>query len=53
MGCHVGLESWLEPDVLMLLDFDPAVVAVASQPFWLFRRTQQGETRSHAGARRR
>jgi len=32
---HVGFESWLERDHLMLLDFDPAVVAVASQPFWL------------------
>jgi hypothetical protein len=32
---HVGYESWLERDHLMLLDFDPAVTAVASQPFWL------------------
>jgi hypothetical protein len=32
---HVGYESWLERDQLMLLDFDPAVTAVASQPFWL------------------
>lgn len=35
MGRHVGYESWLERDHLMLLDFDPQVVAVASQPFWL------------------
>jgi hypothetical protein len=34
-GRHVGYESWLERDRLMLLDFDPAVTAVASQPFWL------------------
>jgi hypothetical protein len=32
---HVGYESWLERDHLMLLDFDPAVAAVSSQPFWL------------------
>jgi hypothetical protein len=32
---HVGFESWLEREHLMLLDFDPAVVAVSSQPFWL------------------
>ncbi len=34
-GTHVGFESWLERDHLMLMDFDPAVRAVASQPFWL------------------
>lgn len=34
-GRHVGYESWLERDRLMLLDFDPAVAAVSSQPFWL------------------
>jgi hypothetical protein len=34
-GEHVGYESWLERDHLMLMDFDPSVVAVASQPFWL------------------
>jgi hypothetical protein len=34
-GEHVGYESWLERDHVMLMDFDPAVVAVASQPFWL------------------
>jgi hypothetical protein len=32
---HVGYESWLERDHLMLLDFDPQVTAFASQPFWL------------------
>jgi hypothetical protein len=30
---HVWFESWLEP--VMLLDFDPAVVGIATQPFWL------------------
>ena len=28
-------ESWLERDHVMLLDFDPAVIGIASQPFWL------------------
>jgi hypothetical protein len=32
---HVGYESWLERDHAMLLDFDPAVMGFASQPFWL------------------
>jgi hypothetical protein len=48
MGCHVGYESWLERDNLMLLDFDSAVAAVASQPFWLFWNNKQGKVRSHA-----
>ncbi|PJM97893.1 hypothetical protein CG740_38550 [Streptomyces sp. CB01201] len=34
-GRHVGFESWLEQDRLILLDFDPNVVGIASQPFWL------------------
>ena len=34
-GAHVGFESWLERDHLMLMDFDPEVRAVSSQPFWL------------------
>ncbi|MER7408093.1 TnsA-like heteromeric transposase endonuclease subunit [Streptomyces sp. NPDC000070] len=34
-GQHVGFESWLERDRLLLMDFDPAVVGIASQPFWL------------------
>ncbi|WP_245714634.1 hypothetical protein [Micromonospora inyonensis] len=33
VGRHVGYESWLERDHVMLLDFDPAVVGIASQPF--------------------
>ncbi|SEE64697.1 hypothetical protein SAMN05216489_07576 [Streptomyces sp. 3213] len=34
-GTHVGYESWLERAVLIGLDFDPGVVGIASQPFWL------------------
>lgn len=33
-GGHVGYESWLERDHVMLLDFDPEVVAFAPRPFW-------------------
>jgi len=32
----------------MALDFDPAVLAVASQPVWLFWTTAENEVRSHA-----
>lgn len=32
---HVGFESWLERDHVVRLDFDPDVVGLASQPFWL------------------
>nr|WP_240512642.1 TnsA-like heteromeric transposase endonuclease subunit [Streptomyces griseoruber] len=32
---HVGYESWLERDQLILMDRDPRVVGIASQPFWL------------------
>nr|WP_278184668.1 TnsA-like heteromeric transposase endonuclease subunit [Parafrankia irregularis] len=35
LGDHVGFESWLERDHVMLLDFDPDVVALSAQPFWL------------------
>jgi hypothetical protein len=45
---HVGYESWLERDHLMLLDFDPEVVGIASQPFWLFWAAEDGKVRSHA-----
>lgn len=48
MGGHVGYESWLERDHLMLLDHDPAVTGIASQPFWLFWMTEAGKTLSHA-----
>ena len=45
---HVGFESWLERDHLMLMDFDPEVAAVASQPFWLHWRDGAGRSRRHA-----
>jgi hypothetical protein len=45
---HVGFESWLERDHLMLMDFDPAVRAVSSQPFWLRWRDEGGRSRRHA-----
>ena len=32
---HVGFESWLERDHVMLMDFDPGITGIASQPFWL------------------
>jgi hypothetical protein len=32
---QVGYESWVERDAAMALDFDPAVVGLASQPFRL------------------
>ena len=44
-GQHVGYESWLEREHLMLLDFDPSVIAFSSQPFRLLwhdgRRTRR------------
>ena len=36
VGRHMGYESWLERVHVMALDFDPDVVGIASQPFWLF-----------------
>jgi hypothetical protein len=47
-GAHVGFESWLERDQLMLMDFDPDVLAVSSQPFWLRWRDGKGRSRRHA-----
>lgn len=44
---HVGFESWLERDHVMLLDFDQSVVDLSSQPFWLFWPAER-RTRSHA-----
>ncbi len=35
-GRHVGYESWLERDHVRALDFDPEIVGIASQPFWLY-----------------
>ena len=46
-GSHVGYESWLERDILMLLDADTDVVVVVSQPFWLHWTTVDG-WRRHA-----
>lgn len=43
---HIGYESWLERDQLMLLDFDPGVSGIASQPLWLFWQ-EGGKRRSH------
>ncbi|WP_133806051.1 TnsA-like heteromeric transposase endonuclease subunit [Kribbella caucasensis] len=43
---HVGFESWLERDHVMVLDFDPAVVGLSSQPFRLSWR-RGGKTRIH------
>lgn len=47
-GGHIGYESWLERDHVMLLDFDPSVVGISSQPFWLFWRSDTGKGVSHA-----
>ena len=44
-GRHVGFESWLERDNAMLLDFDPLVVGLSSQPFVLFWRDGRRERR--------
>lgn len=46
-GAHVGFESWLERDHVMLLDFDPDVVGLSSQPFWLSW-SVSGRRRRHA-----
>ena len=44
-GRHVGYESWVERDVAMMLDFDPAVTAFSSQPFWLYWPGGKGQRR--------
>ncbi|SCG72456.1 hypothetical protein GA0070613_5085 [Micromonospora inositola] len=43
---HVSYESWLERDHVMALDFDPAVIGLASRPFRLAWR-HDGKTRTH------
>ena len=48
MGALLGFESWVERDHLVALDFDPAVVRVVSQPFWLWWSTPEGKRRRHA-----
>ena len=45
----MGFESWLERDHVMAMDFDPAIVGIASQPFWLHWRDEDGR----AGGTRR
>lgn len=46
-GHHVGFESWLERDQLMMLDFSPRARAFAAQPFWLLW-SSGGKARRHA-----
>ena len=48
VGRHMGYESWMERDHVMALDFDPTVVGIASQPFWLSWRDEAGKLISHA-----
>ena len=45
---HVGFESWLERDHVMLMDFDPGITGIASQPFWLHWQDERGRPRRHA-----
>ena len=45
-GAHVVYESRLELARLLIADFDPAVVAIAAQPFWL-RAQAGGRMRRH------
>jgi hypothetical protein len=47
MGRHVGFESWLERDHMMMLDFSPRVRAFSAQPFWLLW-SSDGRIRRHA-----
>lgn len=49
MDAHVGFESWLERDVAMSLDFDPQVVAFASQPFLVVLATGRRGARAYSG----
>jgi hypothetical protein len=46
-GRHVGYESWLERDHLMLLDFDRFVTGLSSQPFRLSWDAGNGVRRRH------
>jgi hypothetical protein len=47
-GSFVGYESLLERDRVLLADFDPAVVGIVSQPFWV-----SGPDEACGGAARR
>jgi len=46
-GSHVGYESFVERDHLMLLDFDPDVTGVSAQPLCLRWRDASGRARRH------
>src|SRR5664280_2889761 len=46
-ACRLRVLARTRPSDLMLLDHDPAVVGIASQPFWLFWQ-HDGKLRSHA-----
>jgi hypothetical protein len=48
MAGHVGYESWLERDQVMWLDWDPLVVGIAAQPFWLSWTGPAGRDVAHA-----
>jgi len=47
-SAHVGFESWLERDHVMVMDFDPGITGIASQPFWLHWQDEDGRSRRHA-----
>ena len=46
---HVGFESWLERDHVMLMDFDPGITGIASQPFWLHWQDGDGRAARMSG----
>ena len=45
-GRHIGFESWVERDNMMLLDFSREVRAFSAQPFWLLW-SAGGKVRRH------
>ena len=47
-GDHVGFESWLERDHVMLMDFDPDITGIASQRSGCTGRTRTAGRRRHA-----
>jgi len=47
-GRRIGFESWVERDHLVALDFDPSVVGIVSQPFWLVWPGEKDKPRRHA-----
>lgn len=48
VGRRIGFESWVERDHLVALDFDPWVVGIVSQPFWLLWTGEDGKSRRYA-----